>query len=267
MIRKRFIMLLIISLIATSFCQAQSNLKNSLQSENLKGKVKCVKTIYYLEDEKDKKNSTNYLNDSKTKLYDTNGNLIASYDSIGNVLRGKILYFYDAKGSLTELHKCFADGTLFERRTFRDVGNNLREQCTDDYVNDVLVVRRDTLEYDNNGNIIRRTLHMRNEDAGHYISDIYDSKGHLLTVCDNSDKTYLSASTFKYNKNGDVIEEKVIERFRNFVYISKYKYKYDKNKNWIKQTGKERHWNDKTKDNKIITRATTIVERTIEYYE
>jgi hypothetical protein len=267
MTTKRLLILIIATLIATSVCQAQGKRKTGLQEANLKGKVKSVRSISHCKDKK--KDNYSFLDFSGTgmELYDTNGNLIVSYDSVGDNLRGKVLYFYDEKGNLTELHLYSADGISFEKKTFRDISDNLRERSTYDYVNDVLVIRKDTMEYDNDGNIIRTTFHRLNDGTSHSAFYKYDEKGHLIESSNYFDSVSFNFDTFRYNKNGDLIEQKTTEACIDAASISKYKYKYDKNGNWIKQTEKNTYNSTSAEGISKTNKTSYVTQRTIEYYD
>lgn len=151
------IILAILSVLRLVSCK-QSEKKNDLTEENLKGKVKSIKETTYeavekfgqiekgdalydddafpftIYNEKGNKieeywyNSDGSLLYKSTYKYDEKGNKIEenSYDSDGR-LHSKYTYKYDEKGNIIEENWYDSDGSLYEKHTYKyeyDKNNN-----------------------------------------------------------------------------------------------------------------------------------------------
>ena len=226
------IILAILSVLRLVSCK-QSEKKNDLTEENLKGKVKSIKeTLYEAVDKFGQIEKGNWFNNYFT-IYDKKGNIIEEndYDSDGS-LNSKTTYKYDEKGNKIEENDYDSDGRLDSKTTYKydEKGNIIEENH---YDSDGRLDSKTTYKYDEKGNTIEKNYYS-------YSDGRLDSK-----------------ITYKYNEKGNTIEE-------NDYYYSdgrldskttyKYKYEYDKNNNW---TQKIQYRN---------TIPNIITERIIEYY-
>ena len=222
------IILAILSVLRLVSCK-QSEKKNDLTEENLKGKVKSIKeTLYEAVDKFGQIEKGNWFNNYFT-IYDKKGNIIEEndYDSDGS-LNSKTTYKYDEKGNKIEENDYDSDGRLSYKYTYK---------------------------YDEKGNII---------EENHYDSDgrlrskytyKYDKKGNMIEAnFYNSDGSLSFKFTYKYDEKGNMIEVTYYDSDGSLNYKTTYKYEYDKNNNW---TQKIQYRN---------TIPNIITERIIEYY-
>ena len=130
------IILVILSVLCLVSCN-QSEKKNDLTEENLKGKVKSIKETTYKAIEKFGQiekgdvlvdSSAVYTDDGRFKIYNEKGNKIEEnrYDSDGS-LDFKDTYKYDEKGNKIEINNYNSDGRLDSKTTYKyeyDKNNN-----------------------------------------------------------------------------------------------------------------------------------------------
>ena len=204
----------------------QSEKKNDLTEENLKGKVKSIKeTTYKAVDKFGQIEKGDVLN-NYFNIYNEKGNKIEDnfYDSDGN-LSSKDTYEYDEKGNNIEKNNYDSDGSLNSKTTYKydKKGNKIEDNS-----------------YDSDGSLNSKTTYKYDEKGNNIEKNNYDSDGSLN-----------SKTTYKYDEKGNMIEYNTDGRFGEKY---TYKYEYDKNNNWIQQVTYE--------DNKPIQ----ITERIIEYY-
>ena len=113
------IILAILSVLRLVSCK-QSEKKNDLTEENLKGKVKSIKeTLYEAVDKFGQIEKGNWFNNYFT-IYDKKGNIIEEndYDSDGS-LNSKTTYKYDEKGNKIEENDYDSDGRLDSKTTYK----------------------------------------------------------------------------------------------------------------------------------------------------
>ena len=181
------IILAILSVLCLVSCN-QSEKKNDLTEENLKGKVKSITENTYEAVEKFGQiekgdvlvdSSAVYTDDGRFKIYNEKGNKIEEnyYNSNGR-LYSKTTYKYDEKGNMIEDNFYDSDdGSLIYKNTYKydEKGNIIEEYHYDE---DGKFNYKYTYKYDEKGNII---------EENHY-----DSNGRL-------DSKY----TYEYDKNNN----------------------------------------------------------------
>ena len=181
------IILVILSVLCLVSCN-QSEKKNDLTEENLKGKVKSIKETTYEAVDKFGQiekgdilvdSSAVYTDDGRFKIYNEKGNKIEEnyYNSNGR-LYSKTTYKYDEKGNMIEDNFYDSDdGSLIYKNTYKydKKGNKIEEYHYDE---DGKFNYKYTYKYDEKGNII---------EENHY-----DSNGRL-------DSKY----TYEYDKNNN----------------------------------------------------------------
>ena len=181
------IILAILSVLCLVSCN-QSEKKNDLTEENLKGKVKSITENTYEAVEKFGQiekgdvlvdSSAVYTDDGRFKIYNEKGNKIEEnyYNSNGR-LYSKTTYKYDEKGNMIEDNFYDSDdGSLIYKNTYKydEKGNIIEEYHYDE---DGKFNYKNTYKYDEKGNII---------EENHY-----DSNGRL-------DSKY----TYEYDKNNN----------------------------------------------------------------
>ena len=225
------IILVILSVLCLVSCN-QSEKKNDLTEENLKGKVKSITENTYEAVDKFgqiEKGDVLYDRDFSFTIYDKNGNKIEyiSYDSDGR-LDSKYTYKYDENGNMIEDNSYDSDG-LYYKYTYKydEKGNEI--ECIS-YDSDSRLNFKATYKYNEKGNIIEKNY--------------YDSDGRLNFK-----------ATYKYDKKGNNIEYNICYSDGSLDKTTyKYKYEYDKNNNWTQQVTYENN------------KPTQITERIIEYY-
>ena len=184
------IILAILSVLCLVSCN-QSEKKNDLTEENLKGKVKSITENTYEAVDKFGQiekgdvivdSSAVYTDDGRFKIYNEKGNKIEEnyYNSNGR-LYSKTTYKYDEKGNMIEDNFYDSDdGSLIYKNTYKydEKGNKIEEYHYDE---DGKFNYKYTYKYDEKGNII---------EENHY-----DSNGRL-------DSKY----TYEYDKNNNWIQ-------------------------------------------------------------
>ena len=159
------IILVILSVLCLVSCK-QSEKKNDLTEENLKGKVKSIKeTPYEAVDKFGQIEKGNVLYDNfifPFTIYDEKGNKIEEnhYDSDGN-LSSKDTYEYDEKGNNIERNWYDSDGSLNYKYTYKyDEKGNMIEYNTDGRFGEKYTYK---YEYDKNNNWIQQVTYEDNK--------------------------------------------------------------------------------------------------------
>ena len=181
------IILAILSVLCLVSCN-QSEKKNDLTEENLKGKVKSITENTYEAVEKFGQiekgdvlvdSSAVYTDDGRFKIYNEKGNKIEEnyYNSNGSLIY-KNTYKYDEKGNIIEENYYNSNGRLYSKTTYKydEKGNMIEDNFYDS--DDGSLIYKNTYKYDEKGNII---------EENHY-----DSNGRL-------DSKY----TYEYDKNNN----------------------------------------------------------------
>ena len=181
------IILVILSVLCLVSCN-QSEKKNDLTEENLKGKVKSITENTYEAVDKfgqiEKGNvlvdsSAVYTDDGRFKIYNEKGNKIEEnyYNSNGRLIY-KNTYKYDEKGNIIEENYYNSNGRLYSKATYKyDEKGNMIEDNFYDSDNGSLIYKN-TYKYDEKGNNIEKNN--------------YDSNGRLD-----------SKHTYEYDKNNN----------------------------------------------------------------
>ena len=231
------IILVILSVLCLVSCN-QSEKKNDLTEENLKGKVKSIKETTYKAIEKFGQiekgdvlvdSSAVYTDYGRFKIYNEKGNKIEEnrYNSDGS-LYYKVTYKYDGKGNKIEVNHYDSNGSLILKYTYKyDENGNKIEECW--YNEDGSLIVKFTPKYDENGNM----MEVNN----------YDSDGSLH-----------KKFTYKYDEKGNKIEINNYNSDGRLDSKTTYKYEYDKNNNWTQRIEYKN------------TIPNSITERIIEYY-
>ena len=180
------IILVILSVLCLVSCN-QSEKKNDLTEENLKGKVKSITENTYEAVDKLGQiekgdvlvdSSAVYTDDGRFKIYNEKGNKIEEnyYNSNGRLIY-KNTYKYDEKGNKIEENYYNSNGRLYSKTTYKydEKGNKIEDYHYDE---DGKFNYKYTYKYDEKGNII---------EENHY-----DSNGRL-------DSKY----TYEYDKNNN----------------------------------------------------------------
>ena len=181
------IILVILSVLCLVSCN-QSEKKNDLTEENLKGKVKSITENTYEAVNKFGQiekgdvlvdSSAVYTDDGRFKIYNEKGNKIEEnyYNSNGSLIY-KNTYKYDEKGNKIEENYYNSNGRLYSKTTYKydEKGNMIEDNFYDS--DDGSLIYKNTYKYDEKGNII---------EENHY-----DSNGRL-------DSKY----TYEYDKNNN----------------------------------------------------------------
>ena len=167
------IILVILSVLCLVSCN-QSEKKNDLTEENLKGKVKSIKETTYKAIEKFgqiEKGDVLYdvFNDPFiTIIYNEKGDRIEEnhYNSDGS-LDYKVTYKYDENGNKIEGNIYFSDGSLLEKYTYKyDEKGNIIEKNR--YNSNGSLDEKYTYkyEYDKNNNWIQQVVYENNKPIG-----------------------------------------------------------------------------------------------------
>ena len=178
------IILVILSVLCLVSCN-QSEKKNDLTEENLKGKVKSITENTYEAVDKFGQiekgdvlvdSSAVYTDDGHFKIYNEKGNKIEEnyYNSNGR-LYSKTTYKYDENGNIIEKNGHNYDGSYKITYKYDEKGNNIEQN---NYKYDGSFLYKYTYKYDEKGNNIEKNN--------------YDSNGRL-------DSKY----TYEYDKNNN----------------------------------------------------------------
>ena len=185
------IILAILSVLCLVSCN-QSEKKNDLTEENLKGKVKSITENTYEAVDKFGQiekgdvlvdSSAVYTDDGHFKIYNEKGNKIEEnyYNSNGSLIY-KNTYKYDEKGNKIEENYYNSNGRLYSKTTYK---------------------------YDEKGNIIEKNNYDSN-DLFNKTTYKYDEKGNTIEINNyNSDGRLDSKYTYKYkyDKNNNWIQQ------------------------------------------------------------
>lgn len=273
----------------------EKEVKNDLQKQELKGKVKSVVQKVYTgsekfgEVEKDSVFCDIFSTDCNKSYYNEFGNkTIVEYDS--HILLGKGVFTYDNQQFLIESKNFDREGKLFQKDVYKNNENGKPFEMNS-YINDTLFHKVIT-KYDSKHNVIERCTYRENGNLEKEEKYKYNENGDLIEkIITNSDigfeyidgklsKAPLSERyTYTYDDKGNQIEEQLISNKSNargvyeydsegnkikstyfddsgnMLFITIFSYTYDEHKNWIKQV--------KYKNNKVEY----IIERIIEYYK
>ena len=232
------IILVILSVLCLVSCN-QSEKKNDLTEENLKGKVKSITENTYEAVDKFGQiekgdvlvdSSAVYTDDGRFKIYNEKGNKIEEnyYNSNGSLIY-KNTYKYDEKGNKIEENYYNSNGRLYSKTTYKydEKGNMIEDNFYDS--DDGSLIYKNTYKYDEKGNKI---------EEYHY----------------DEDGKFNYKTTYKYDEKGNKIEYNDYDSDGRLNSKTTYKYEYDKNNNWTQQVI---YANNK---------PTQITERIIEYY-
>ena len=181
------IILVILSVLCLVSCN-QSEKKNDLTEENLKGKVKSITENTYEAVDKFGQiekgdvlvdSSAVYTDDGHFKIYNEKGNKIEEnyYNSNGSLIY-KNTYKYDEKGNIIEENYYNSNGRLYSKTTYKydEKGNMIEDNFYDS--DDGSLIYKNTYKYDEKGNNIEKNN--------------YDSNGRLY-----------SKYTYEYDKNNN----------------------------------------------------------------
>jgi len=259
------IKILFVLLVCSSSCQ-NVNLgqqRNDLSKENLKGKVKTVKSYLYKGIDKfgklskgkmTSKSIVSYnekgieienvsftmfedqdfkMNYKSTSVYNDKGYKIEcnEYDlDNGNKLIGKIVYIYDNNGNNIEVKSYDRDGKITGKSIFKyDSRGNKTEQQSNEKDN---YQYQKTMKYDNRDNIVEEQIYIISNNLKRKVVYKYDDNGNEIET-----ETYLNGK---------------------FEWSSSTKYEgFDEKGNWTTSI-----WSMNTSDDNSVT----IKEREIEYY-
>lgn len=219
----------------------------------------------------DTKNIFEYNNENRLKMkcssldgglfleeiyrYDDRGNLMEMIEnnSLGKILR-TIKYSYNEKGNEIEKNISKPDGSLLFKHVYKydDKGNRIEWRY---YDSDLKLIYKWKYKYNDKGYFIygKRIYYNGKSD----LKSTYkrNSEGVMVVWKQYGNGTLINNEKYKDDDRGNLIEQKILDRFGFVKKIITYKYEYDKNNNWIKRIlfiNKKPIW---------------ITEKTIEYYE
>jgi len=256
----------ILAAISLTISSCANDKSDNYQSDNnLKGKVKSIKTLTYHanykfgEIKKGNRGSKAPDGNDDYLIFNGKGKEVEcrEYDSYGS-LKTKTLYEYDDKGNRIELNEYTSNG-LLERKVkykYDDKGNNTEVIVYDSDGNFKLrltnkyneQLKTEYCEYDSLGKLCFKTT-MKYDDKGNmiehgqYRSDIdsysksfteyeFDKNGNKVVEKNiDSDGENISRQTFEYDKKGNLIERKIYHRNER-LYV-KIRMDYDDNGNEI----------------------------------
>ncbi|MES2430185.1 MAG: hypothetical protein V4556_04555 [Bacteroidota bacterium] len=277
---KNISIVLVFMITFISGCTEKRSVKNDLQLDELKGKVRSVKTVYHnaaekfgeitATDLKERGIEFTYYNEKgfRTALnsYDAEGNaeekIFYKYDEKNNLiekitsnaeggLENKVVYKYDENGNLSEQNIYGPDGKLDKKIIAKNdkKGNALEEAF---YKENGSVDKKIIYKNDNNGNPLDHIAYKPSGAVDYAYRSKYNGKGQVTETIDSTQESVYKVQ-HKYDEAGLVTETNTFSNGEKDVFY-KFKYEFDKNKNWKKAIVFE---------NEI---PSGITERIIEYY-
>jgi hypothetical protein len=248
-------------------CNSNS-VKNSLDAENLKGKVKSFKE--YWSDKKDDKgkliksiancsffNVKGFITESQeygangkvvekvNYNYDENDRLISKQASSGDGdLKWRLEYSYHEKDSIAAMSLLGSDGSVLNSTNYRyvdgEILNPMKEtkfQFGENY-------------YDNKGCLIE----MKMVDNQFSIKYSYSDKLLTEVAFFDNNKQLKSKDTYKYDSKNNLTEKRNVLSSGKLSGLSEYQYLFDEKGNWTTKKELSNH------------KLTSISERVFEYY-
>ncbi len=217
---KPIFILLVLSSLFFSF--TIKDLKNDLQKEGLKGKVKSVTSIlgtyhYDLQGHKIEyfRKTMSLETEKKTFKYDSKGNIIEEKEFLANgKLRRKQIFEYDEFDNLTsKIDSCH----YFSKHTFK---NNYNESSkiieAQAYDSENKYLGKTTFTYDKNQNKI---MESRFYNDGRLHSYTKYEKGNII---EESNLTVTQKKNYKYNLKGNPVKRKAYNFDGSLYSITKY---------------------------------------------
>ncbi|MDR1593221.1 MAG: hypothetical protein LBS43_01895 [Prevotellaceae bacterium] len=271
--------------------KSENHKKTSWEIDNLKGKVKSVRSTGYTAitdtlgqigkgeiiavewgfnntflkyNEKGKWTEYNsYEPDGsiirkEVQEYDSEGCSVAQYIYNHGVYAQKKLYVHDDNGNTTEVLRYTSTDTLVYRSVYKydDKGNNIEAAGY------VVTGSADSLvgttvnKYDEKGNCIEKSNYKAPWDLENKSLYKYDNEGKMIEKNNyDSKENLINKTMYKYNDEGFLTEVCVYNSEDKSDKKTSYKYRYDTVGNWIEKIDYESDI------------AAKIVERQIEYYQ
>lgn len=239
--------------------------KTDLQSDNIKGKVKTIKTTLYMADDVNGVPTKGKLQNYHIISYNAQGNATeAQYFSGKGTLNFKIVSKYNEKGIRTSQELYDERGTLMNKTICQnDAKGFLTIEQT--YSNTGEATSKYTYQYDSKGNLTMQTGYKSPNDTDTQSTNQYSYDDAGYSVERISTAAYNTAekqvSTYTNDANGNQIKEQLQQRDVNTneataTKLYFYTYKLDTKGNWTSKTTYETA-------EKIVT---DIAEREITYY-
>ncbi len=219
--------------------------KNSLDKQNINGRVHYIKETGYSAVEKSGEPEWDEFMWGYTIYYDKDGfETEWQKENAKGEIVGLTKFEYDEDGNLSEGIDFNTESEYFEvNGIFKAIGHF-------------------RFSSDNNGNVTERYYYNNNGQIQNRISYKYDANGNKIEQIfysssgDGSDEKLLLTTNFKYGRDGRVAELKSYDDNQELNQTAKFKYyEFDNKKNWQKKIYYE--------DGKAIQ----IIDRKIIYYE
>jgi hypothetical protein len=225
----RRILTILIALLSITTIYAQ---ETDVEKRGYKGKVKSVVIIVGDSVDRIGNHIIEPYDTSVVRKYNSDGNIIESISYRNDIVNSYILYKYDSDGNMIEEAWYYRD-TLEDTHIYKYNSNgNMIEMI---YYKKGLVVSKENYEYDSKGNKIDGVI----EDwSGHqHIVYKYDSDWNIIEESgyyEDTDLSYPSTYThiYKYNSNGDMIEK---SSYYSDTLWNREIWKYDYNGNKIEE--------------------------------
>ncbi|TAE18287.1 MAG: hypothetical protein EAZ95_04610 [Bacteroidetes bacterium] len=256
------LLLFSLCLVHTAFAQQP---KNDLQSINLKGKIKSIKTSEYGAKDVFGKPTKDALLQYNIATYNASGNTIEDvvYKVNGEISLKKI-HKYNEKGQRTDLSIYYASGVLAGKYVcqYDAKGFLVAEKVYDDKGTQT---NRITYKYDSKGNLIEQLTYMADESK-EPISEVskHDEANNIIERVHSMPAISKNKNTLKmeYTPQRDIAKMMQVRQeiaTDKVVHRSEYHFEYqlDAKNNWTSQVKFEG-------ESKVVK---YIVEREITYYE
>lgn len=246
--------------------------KTDLQRDNIKGKVKYIKTstdeIFKICKYNEKGNVLYYLDESLNfssfSIYNNLGNCIEYHVFVGGFLSDKSVCTYDSKGKKIECKVYSASsGKMYINTKYKcDSKANVIEAI--DYSKNGLVFEKSSFKYDNKGNKISQVFIEYDKNGNIYdknsVERVFDDNGNSIKesiIYIEGEDELSFTNSYKYNDKADVIESVTIydPESGGSEQTSTYEYIYDNKNNWIEK-----------KTYVGSSESPTIIKRKIVYY-
>ena len=267
-------------------CSGNRNIENDLQAENLKGKVKSIRTIWYAAKiRKEKVMKGEITGGATTKIFNEKGYLTEVKNEDGRALFPEMKYHYMKDGRLDNIVKYDYEGKESAKEVFLYNQYDLLEKV-EFYQSGELEEDR-VYEYDVRILPIKQVSHRKSTDYRTEYTFMYNDKRQLVETIEKTGSGYNYRFVYQYDERGNLIEdirysergdmqwksESKYDEYDNVTEVNSisysssgntknhtvFEYVYDAKSNWTKKI--------EYKEIRGILTPVTIEEREITYYD
>jgi YD repeat-containing protein len=240
-------LILFVIVLMTYSCSTK-DIKSSLKNLNIKGNVRGFINIEYYAKEKFGEATKDTIVKEIWSLYSAPKNYVKTFNNRGDKIEELVLFGGNPEH---KAHYYYNDGNKLLYVDVLDANRKLKQKIKYDYSKIGMIEQKN---YDSDGNLIinltstlddqQRVVKVKMNDTD-YQTYIYN--GDTLTINELDDSRIFfhnvilkkinkgQTTEYKYNENGDLIEEINSVGIKEYECIYKYDYKYDNKKNWVEK--------------------------------